>query len=90
MESTHSTATGGIFSRVWDAFDAGETLPACAWCGRVRIDDTWLRPSPAVVAAIDPRLTFSHSICEECIASTGTLDQAEGRSRDAAPPGPRE
>lgn len=90
MESAHSTAPGAIFSRIWDAFETGEILSACAWCGRVRIDDTWLRPSLAALVAIDQRLTFSHSICEWCIASIGTPDRAGGASGDAAPGGPRE
>jgi hypothetical protein len=54
------------FSRIWSAFDAGQILPACAWCGRVRIDDTWLVPSPGILAAIDERNMFSHSICDGC------------------------
>jgi hypothetical protein len=54
------------FSRIWNAFDAGQILPACAWCGRVRIDDTWLVPSPGILAAIDQRNMFSHSICNGC------------------------
>jgi hypothetical protein len=55
-----------IFSRVWAAFDEGEIMTACAWCGRVRLDGGWRRPPVAVVDAIDSRLAFSHSICDEC------------------------
>jgi len=58
--------TSDAFSRIWTAFDVGEILPACAWCGRVRIDEIWLLPSPAALAAVDERYTFSHSICDEC------------------------
>lgn len=58
--------TSDAFLRIWTAFDAGDVLPACAWCGRVRIDDDWLLPSPAALAAIDQRYTFSHSICDRC------------------------
>jgi hypothetical protein len=54
------------FSRMWAAFDAGQILPACAWCGRVRIDDSWLVPPPGILAAIDQRNMFSHSICDRC------------------------
>lgn len=51
---------------MWTAFDAGQILPACAWCGRVRIDDTWLVPPLGILAAIDQRNMFSHSICDGC------------------------
>ena len=54
------------FSRIWTAFDDARVLPACAWCKRVRIDDTWLMPSPAALAAIDERYAFSHTICDAC------------------------
>jgi hypothetical protein len=56
------------FSRIWDAFDAGQIIPTCAWCGRVEIDRTWLFPSQAALAAIDERYTLSHSICDHCVA----------------------
>jgi hypothetical protein len=57
------------FSRIWTAFDEGQILPSCAWCGRVRIDQTWHSPSPAALAAIDQRYAFSHSICVLCAQS---------------------
>lgn len=57
------------FSRIWTAFDTGEILPFCAWCGRVRIDETWLLPSRAALAAIDQRYTLSHTICDDCAQS---------------------
>ena len=56
--------TSETFSRIWTAFDACQMLAACAWCGRVRIDETWLLPPPAALAAIDQRYAFSHSICD--------------------------
>ena len=59
-------AWGDPFMRIWSAFDAGGMLAACAWCGRVRIDGTWLLPPPAALAAVDPRHAFSHSICDSC------------------------
>jgi hypothetical protein len=54
------------FSRVWAAFDAGEVVIVCAWCGRFRLDGDWFRAPPAVVDAIDARLALSHSICSGC------------------------
>ncbi len=58
------------FSRIWRAFDAGEILTACAWCGRVCIDGDWLGLPRAALAAIDERHAFSHSICERCVAGS--------------------
>jgi hypothetical protein len=58
------------FSRIWTAFEAGRVLPACAWCGRVRIDEAWLVPPPAALVAIDRRYTFSHSICDRCVTAS--------------------
>jgi hypothetical protein len=62
------------FSRIWAAFDAGQVLPACAWCGRLQIDDAWLMPTPAALAAIDERYTFSHSVCDGCAELLGRSD----------------
>jgi hypothetical protein len=55
-----------VFSRIWAAFDACETVVACAWCGQVRLGSTWFKPPAGLMDAIDGRLTLSHSICEEC------------------------
>jgi hypothetical protein len=55
-----------VFSRIWATFEAGELLAACAWCGRVRIDDAWIHPPPAALVAVDPRQALSHSICDRC------------------------
>ena len=76
--------TSDAFSQIWTAFDAGEILPACAWCGRVQIDETWVSPSPAALAAIDQRYTFSHSVCDAC---AGILSDAGARKGSAAPAG---
>jgi hypothetical protein len=65
------------FARVWAAFDAGDILPACAWCGRVRIDEIWLLPSGAALAAIDQRYAFSHSVCDGCADMLGRARPSE-------------
>jgi len=72
------------FSRIWDAFDSGRILAACAWCGRVQIDDIWLSPSPAALAAIDHRHTLSHSICDECAALVRTHSRTNTQRSDDA------
>jgi hypothetical protein len=58
--------TKEIFSRIWNAYERGELVAKCAWCGRIRIDDTWLPPPLAALAAIDEANALSHSICESC------------------------
>ena len=55
-----------VFDRIVEIYDDGGVLPICAWCGRVRIDDEWLVPPPAALAAIDDRNTLSHSMCDAC------------------------
>jgi len=60
-----------VFSRIVEIYEEGGVMPACAWCGRVRIGEAWVVPPPAALAAIDERNTLSHSICDAC-ASRGT------------------
>lgn len=55
-----------VFLRIWAVYEAGGLLAACAWCRRVRIDDRWLVPPHAALAAIDKRNVLSHSMCDEC------------------------
>jgi hypothetical protein len=52
---------------IWEASDAGKLLPACAWCGFVRIQDEWIDPPPGAISTIDASLMLSHSICPSCI-----------------------
>jgi hypothetical protein len=59
-------STDDVFAHVVAVYEAGGVLAICAWCGRVRIDETWLRPPRAALDAIDERNTLSHSICDEC------------------------
>jgi sporulation protein YlmC with PRC-barrel domain len=80
-----------VFTRIWDAFENGEIVIACAWCDRVRLDGAWCRAPLAAAAAIDARLIFSHSICAECAAAY-TPQRSRARSRsmtetDVAPAG---
>jgi len=57
-----------VFSRIVRMYESGEVVRACAWCGRVRLDDAWVVAPPAALAAIDERNTLSHSICDACAA----------------------
>ncbi|MGZ4335398.1 MAG: hypothetical protein ACXVRJ_14155 [Gaiellaceae bacterium] len=69
-----------VFSRVWAAYEAGDLIPACAWCERVRIDDRWLVAPRAALAAIDTRNVLSHSMCDEC-SQVGLRTYAQGGTR---------
>ncbi|HWX09005.1 MAG TPA: hypothetical protein VNY33_03415 [Gaiellaceae bacterium] len=69
-----------VFSRIVAAYEAGELVPMCAWCGRVRIEGEWVLPPAAALAAIDERNTLSHSICDDCAANRSS--QAETAPSD--------
>ena len=56
-----------VITRIFTVYDEGHTLAACAWCGRVRLDERWIVAPRAALAAIDVRNTLSHSICDECV-----------------------
>jgi hypothetical protein len=81
---------GDAFTRVWAAFDAGDILPACAWCGRVRIDEAWLLPSGAALAAIDQRYAFSHSVCDGCAHRLGRAGPSANGPRPNINSAPRQ
>jgi hypothetical protein len=55
-----------ILAKIWEASDAGELIPSCAWCGRVRIDGEWIEPAHGSLATIDQPMALSHSICPTC------------------------
>jgi hypothetical protein len=61
-----------LFSEIWAVFDRGELVPRCAWCGRVRIAETWAFPPAAALDAIDARLALSHSICPTCVETVAS------------------
>jgi hypothetical protein len=58
-----------VLARIWEVYQAGGYLAACAWCSRVRIDGEWLEPPQGAISTIDARMTLSHSICPECADS---------------------
>jgi hypothetical protein len=61
---------GSVFARVWELYETGRHVIACAWCGRVRLDDRWFEVPHAALDAIDAANVLSHSICEECALTT--------------------
>jgi hypothetical protein len=72
-------STSGLFSAIWTLFDRGELVPRCAWCGRVRIAETWAFPPAGALDAIDARLSTSHSICPTCIQTVGVVRSPQRR-----------
>jgi len=68
-----------FLAEIWQAYESGELVPACAWCGSVRLRGEWVTPPPGALATIDEQVTLSHSICPNCAASMPS-------SRDATSP----
>lgn len=58
--------------RILAAYEAGDLITSCAWCGRVEVGGEWLLAPRAALTAIDSRLTLSHSICPSCVAVEAT------------------
>ena len=58
-----------FLARLWKASEAGDLIPICAWCGRVRFDSEWIEPPVGALSTIDERTTLSHSICPDCAAA---------------------
>ena len=57
-----------VTRRMVAAYEAGELVTTCAWCGRVTFDGEWVRVPHAALLAIDAHTTLSHSICPVCAA----------------------
>ena len=57
---------GEVQAKIAEAYDAGELIPVCAWCGRLSIEGEWIVPPTGVLATLDEPMTVSHSICPEC------------------------
>ena len=55
-----------VFDKIWEAYEGGQALPACAWCSRVRIGEEWIEPENGTLSTIDERMTLSHTICPGC------------------------
>jgi hypothetical protein len=68
-----------LFSEIWTLFNRGELIPSCAWCGRVRIAETWAFPPKGALDAIDARLSTSHSICPSCVQTTAAIGAQQHR-----------
>jgi hypothetical protein len=85
MDAMHSPDGDDLFSRIWEAYDAGEIVHVCAWCSRVRVDETWQLPPRGVLVAIDSRFTLSHSICETCLDMLGQPTLAGAPGGDGEP-----
>jgi hypothetical protein len=56
------------FWDVWDIFERGGVLVACAWCDRICVEGVWGYAPIGALDAIDGRQTLSHSICPQCAA----------------------
>jgi len=57
----------GTFRKIWELFEAGNAVPVCAWCGRIRLDGEWDWAPTGAISAIEPT-SLTHSICTSCAA----------------------
>lgn len=55
-----------VLAKIWEAYEAGALIPACAWCGCVFIHGQWVAPPYGALSTIDEPMTMSHSICPRC------------------------
>jgi hypothetical protein len=78
MNAQSDSEAGGaphVFADVWELFEHGALIPQCAWCERVLIEEIWVHAPRAAMAAVDVRLTMSHTICPSCIEASATARQ---------------
>ncbi len=74
-------------AKMWEAYETGELIPACAWCGRLRIEGEWLDPPHGALSTIDEPMTLSHTICPRCAESQRAPRGREAPTRRAEQPG---
>jgi hypothetical protein len=55
-----------VTSRIVAAYEAGEVITSCAWCGRIALDGEWVQPPRAALEAINGHNILAHSICPDC------------------------
>jgi hypothetical protein len=75
-----------VVARIWETYEAGGLIPACAWCARIRIEGEWLHPHPGALSTIDRRVTLSHSICPRCAEAQRPPKTREARAPRAGRP----
>jgi hypothetical protein len=56
-----------VLAKIWDAYESGALIPACAWCHRVQLDGEWVEVPVGALSTIDAPMTLSHTICPACI-----------------------
>jgi hypothetical protein len=56
-----------FLANIWEAYESGALLSACAWCGCVCIDGEWIEPPPGALETLDKPVTLSHSVCPKCL-----------------------
>jgi hypothetical protein len=57
-----------VTSRIVAAYEAGEIITSCAWCGRVNLDGGWVQVPREALRAINGHNILAHSICPDCAA----------------------
>ena len=77
-----------ILAKMWEASEAGELIPDCAWCGRVRLEGEWVDPPGGALSTIDERMTMSHSICPRCAEAQQAPESREAPTPRVEQPAP--
>jgi hypothetical protein len=61
-----------LLAKIWEANEAGDLIPVCAWCSRVRIEAEWFDLMYGDIAAIDEPMTLTRTICPRCVETHAT------------------
>jgi hypothetical protein len=55
-----------IQAKIWETYESGELIRACAWCTRLCLDGEWVLADRDALRSIDALVTLSHGICPSC------------------------
>ena len=71
-------------SVVLAAYETGNLIPVCAWCGRLLIAEEWVRPPLGGLSTVDEAEVLTHSICPTCATDPGVFAEVGSAGGAAA------
>ena len=71
-----------IQAKIWEAYESGSLISACAWCDRLCLDGRWVDPPHGALMTIDASVTLSHGICPSC----AEVQAAEAQHAESSAP----